>query len=150
MNRGAVAFGVFTLIVGVGMGYFMYTHPEGLNPEWPIWAALLAPALFVLGGLHIIGAELNKTGLSSVTLRAILFCFWAVLNWAAFFTTHIQCRMAVSFLGAPIVDWYPTEADCRNSLRILVAILDALIVGLFALYAWHRHRISRNKPGVLP
>ena len=60
MNHAQIAFGVFTLIVGVGIGYLMYTHPEGLNPSWPMGMAMLVPALFALGGLHIIAAGLDR------------------------------------------------------------------------------------------
>jgi len=31
MKSAQVAFGLFTLIVGVGIGYFIYTSPEGLR-----------------------------------------------------------------------------------------------------------------------
>lgn len=147
MNRVQVAFGLFAVIVGVGVGYLMYTHPEGLNPEWPIGIALLAPALFVLGGLHVIAAGLDQPRLSIAMLRAIVFCFWAIANWAAFFTTHIQCRATVSFLGAEIVGWYPSEMECRNSLRILVAGIDLLVVLSVGVFAWHRYRTPRREPG---
>ena len=80
MNRPLVAFGTVALIIGVGSGYFMYTQPEGLNPEWPIWMALLAPAVFTLGGLHMIAAGLDQPRLSIVMLRGILFCFWAIIH----------------------------------------------------------------------
>jgi hypothetical protein len=147
MNRALVAFGLVAVIVGVGSGYLMYTHPEGLNPAWPIWMALLAPALFVLGGLHVIAAGLHQPRLSDLMLRAIVVCFWAILNWAAFFTTHIQCLVTVSFLGAAIVGWHPSEMECRNSLRILVAGIDALVVISVGVFAWHRYRTARKEPG---
>ena len=144
MNRELVAFGIFTLVVGVGIGYFMYTRPEGLNPEWPIWMALLVPAVFTLGGLHMIAAGLDQPRLSIAMLRGILFCFWAIVHWAAFFTTHIQCVATVSFLGAGIVQWHPSEMECRNSLRVLVAVLDVLVIVAVGAYTWHRHRALRR------
>jgi hypothetical protein len=147
MNRALAAFGLFAVIVGVGVGYLMYTQPEGLNPEWPLGMAMLAPALFVLGGLHMIAAGLNQTRLSIAMLRAILVCFWAILNWAAFFTTHIQCAVTISFLGAALVGWQPSEEECRNSLRILVAGIDLLVVLSFGFVAWHRYRTPRREPG---
>lgn len=139
MNRAQVAFGVFTLIVGVGIGYLMYTNPEGLNPAWPMWMAMLAPAVFVLGGLHVIAAGLDRPRLSSLTLLAVVFCLGVIVHWAAFFTTHIQCLATVSFLGVAISDWQPSETECRNSLRVLVAVLDVLVV-VAGVYAWHRSR----------
>lgn len=144
MNRALVAFGIFTLAVGVGIGYFMYTRPEGLNPEWPIWMALLVPAVFTLGGLHMIAAGLDQPRLSIFMLRGILFCFWAIVHWAAFFTTHIECVATVSFLGAGIAQWHPSEMECRNSLRVLVVVLDVLVIGVVGAYLWHRQRALRR------
>lgn len=147
MNRALAASGVFTVIVGVGIGYFMYTQPEGLNPEWPLWMAMLVPALFVLGGLHMTAAGLDQPRLSIAMLRAILVCFFAILHWAAFFTTHIQCVATISFLGAAIVGWQPSEEECRNSLRLLVAGIDLLVVLSFGVFAWQRYRTARQEPG---
>ena len=147
MNRALIAFGIVALIVGVGSGYFMYTQPEGLNPEWPIWMALLAPAVFTLGGLHVIAAGLRQTRLSNAMLGAIVFCLWAIVHWAAFFTTHIQCLATISFLGAEIVEWHPSEIECRNSLRVIVAAIDALVVIAAGVFAWHRYRAPSKEPG---
>ncbi|HKI02257.1 MAG TPA: hypothetical protein VKK31_09765 [Thermoanaerobaculia bacterium] len=147
MDRAQVAFGILSLTVGVVSGYFMYTHPEGLNPAWPIWMALLAPAVFVLGGLHVIAAGLHQPRLSSATLGAIVFCLWAIVNWAAFFTNHIQCLATLSFLGAKIVKWHPSEMECRNSLRAIVAAIDTLVVIAAGFSAWHRYRAPRKEPG---
>jgi hypothetical protein len=145
VNRALVAFGIVTLIVGVGIGYLMCTRPEGLNPAWPIGMALIAPAVFVFGGLHVIAAGLNQPRLSSSMLGAIAFCLWAIVNWAAFFTPHIQCLATVSFLGAGIVDWHPSEIQCRNSLRVIVVVLDALVVIAAGASAWHRYRDPRPR-----
>lgn len=145
MNRAQISFGVFTLIVGVGIGYLMYTHPEGLNPSWPMWMAMLVPALFALGGLHIIAAGLDRPRLSAITLRAILVCLWAIINWAAFFTTGVQCRAAISFFGAQLINWYPSEVECQKSLQAIIASLDTLVVIVFIAFAWHRHRASRKE-----
>lgn len=143
-NRAQIAFGVFTLIVGVVVGYFMYAHPEGLNPAWPLGMALLAPAVFAFAGLHIIAAGLGQARLSSAMLVAIMVCLWAIVNWAAFFTTHIQCVATLSFLGAEIFDWYPSETECRNSLRVIVAVMDALVVIAVGVFAWQRNRVPRK------
>lgn len=147
MKSAEFAFGLFTLIVGVGIGYLMYTTPEGLNPEWPIEMAFLVPALFVLGGFLIIAEALHQTRLSIAMVRAMLFCFWAVIHWAAFFTTHIQCRVTVSFLGATIIGWHPSEMECRNSLRVLVGGIDALIVMAVGVFVWQRYHARRKEPG---
>jgi hypothetical protein len=147
MKGAQVACGLFTLIVGVGIGYFMYTNPEGLNPEWPIGMALLAPAVFVLGGVLIIADALQQTHLSIAMVRALLFCFWAIVHWAAFFTNHIQCRVTVSFLGAGIARWHPSEMECRNSLRALITCIDALVVIVVGVFVWQRYQARRKEPG---
>lgn len=147
MNRPLIPFGALFLIVGVGTGYLMVTHPEGLNPHWPLGMALLAPAVFVLGGLHLIATGLGRPRLANATVGAIVLALWAIANWAAFFTTGFQCRATVSFLGARLVEWYPSEADCRNSLRLLMGLLDALVVVLVGAFAWHRAR-ARKEPGI--
>jgi hypothetical protein len=146
VNRPLFAFGIVFLIVGVGSGYLMYTHPEGLNPDWPIGMALLAPAVFALGGLHLIAAGLGRPRLSNAMLGAIVFAFWAIVHWAAFFTTF-QCVATVSFLGAKLVEWYPSEMQCRDSLRTLVVVLDALVVTAVGVFAWYRSRAPRKEPG---
>ena len=147
MNRAEVGFGTFSLIVGVVSGYFMYTHPEGLNPEWPLWMALIAPAVFVLGGLHLIAAGLEKPRLSSATLGAVVICLWAIVNFAAFFTNHIQCLATLSFLGIKVVEWHPSELECRNSLRAIVAAIDTLVVMGAGVFAWHKYRTPGKEPG---
>jgi hypothetical protein len=144
MNRAQVAFGVLVVIVGVGIGHLMYTHPEGLNPAWPMGMALIAPALFVLGGLHIIAAGLERPRLSAALLQAILLCFFVLVNWAAFFTSHFQCGVTISFLGSGLFGWNPSEIECRYSLRLLVAGLDAIVAVGIGAAIWYRNRDPRN------
>jgi hypothetical protein len=150
VNRPLFAFGILFLIVGVASGYLMYTQPEGLNPAWPMGMALLAPAVFALGGLHLIAAGLGRPRLSNAMLGAIALCLWVIANWAAFFTAHFQCVATVSFLGAKLVEWHPSELECRNSLRTLMAVVDALLVVAAGVFAWQRNRAPRKEPGSLP
>ena len=145
MDRGLFAFGAVFLIVGVALGYFMVAYPEGLNPDWPIWAALLAPAAFALGGLHMMAEALRRPRLSGLMLRAILVCLWAIVNWAAFFSTHIDCAGRVSFLGAELFRWVPSEVECRNSLRAIVASIDSLVVMTAGIVVWQRARARRKE-----
>ena len=147
MDRALVAFGIVVLMIAAGTGYLMYTNPAGLNPAWPMWMAMLVPVGFALAGLHLIAAGLDQPRLSSAMLLAIVFCLWAIVHWAAFFTPHIQCVARVSFLGAGIAEWYPSEAECRNSLRLLLAGIDALVVSVAGASAWHRYRAPRREPG---
>jgi hypothetical protein len=147
MNRPLVAFGIVFLIVGLGSGYLIYNYPEGLNPDWPLWMAMLAPAVFALGGLHLIASGLDQPRLSSAMLGAIAVCLWAIVNWAAFFTSHIPCTATISFLDIPIFDWQPSEIECRNSLRAIVAGIDILVVIAAGFLAWQRYRDPRKDPG---
>lgn len=147
MNRPLIPFGALFLIVGLGTGYFMVTHPEGLNPHWPLGMALLAPAVFVLGGLHLIAAGLDRTRVANAMAGAIVIALWVIANWAAFFTRGFQCRATVSFLGARLLEWYPSEEDCRNSLRVLIGLLDALVIAIVGAFAWQRSRAPRKEPG---
>lgn len=146
MNRDLILFGIVALIVGLGTGYLIYAYPEGLNPAWPIWMASLAPAVFALGGLHMVAGGLGYPRFSSVMLRAIAVCLCAIVNWAAFFTNHIQCLETVSFLGVAILDRYPSEMECRNGLRVIVACVDALIVLPSIAFAWRKLQNIRSEP----
>lgn len=145
MDRPLIPFGALFLIVGVGTGYLLYTHPEGLNPHWPMGMALLAPAVFVLGGLHLIATGLGRPRLASAMLGATALGLLAIANWAAFFTRGFQCAATVSFLGAELVRWHPSEADCVSSLRVLMAFVDVLAVALVG-FAWHKAR-GRGEAG---
>jgi hypothetical protein len=147
MERSQFAFGIFTLIVGVAIGYFMYAYPEGLNPDWPLGMALVVPALFILGGLHIIADALNQTRFSHIMVRGMILGFGAIANWAAFFTTGVQCLATVSFLGLPLFSWEPSEVECRNSLRAIIAGIDLVVIAVIGLFLWHRYRASREEPG---
>ncbi|HTG35485.1 MAG TPA: hypothetical protein VLB76_21400 [Thermoanaerobaculia bacterium] len=138
MERGLVFIGIVTLIVGLGCGYLIYAYPQGLNPAWPIWMAMLAPAVFILGGMHMIAAGLGRPGFAHATVRAIVVCLLAIANWAAFFSTHIQCKETVSFLGVPILSQYPSEVECRLGLRVIVSCIDVLILLPVLWFAWSR------------
>jgi hypothetical protein len=148
MERGLVFIGIVVLIVGLGCGYLIYAYPQGLNPAWPIWMAMLAPAVFILGGMHMIAAGLGRPGVAHAMVRAIVVCLLAIANWAAFFTTHIQCKETVSFLGVSILTWHPSEAECRLGLRIVVSCIDVLIllpVLWFAWSRWQKRKVARTE-----
>lgn len=138
MERGLVLFGIVALIVGTGSGYLIYAHPEGLNPAWPIGLAMLVPVAFILSGMHMVAAGLGYPDVANVMLRAIAVCLLAIVNWAAFFTTHIQCSEMVSFLGVPILAWHPSEAECRAGLRIIISCIDTLILLPVIWFAWRK------------
>lgn len=138
MNRDLIIFGIVALIVGLGAGYLIFAHPEGLNPEWPIWMASLVPALFAIVGLHMVAGGLGLPRFSATMLKLIPVCLWAIVNWAAFFTTRFNCLVTVSFLGITIFNGPPSEMECRNSLRVIVACVDALIVLPSVAFTWRK------------
>ena len=74
-------------------------------------------------------------------LTVVALCLLAIVNWAAFFTGHIQCGEAISFLGAAILERYSSEVECRNNLRIVVACIDTAV--------FHSSHFSGGSPRVL-
>ena len=144
MERGPVFAGLVAVIVGLGCGYLMYAYPAGLNPAWPLWMAMLAPAAFVLGGVHLIATGLDRPRLAHAMVLATAACLLAIANWAAFFSTHVQCSETVSFLGVRILRRYPSNAECQLGLRVIMSCIDALILLPVVWFAWSR-RQSRTK-----
>ena len=125
----------------------MVSQPQGLNPSWPLGAALLVPAVFAAGGLHMVASGLGFPRVSAAMLKAIMICFWVIANWAAFFSARVPCRQTASFFGVPILTRYPSEAECRNSLRALIGSLDAIVTAILVAVAWRRLRSRRAEPG---
>lgn len=144
IEPGLVLFGILALVTGFGIGAMMYAHPEGLNPSWPLWMAMVAAAVFVLGGVHMVAAGLGLPGIARATLGGAAVCLLAVANWAAFFTKNVQCVATLSFLGESVLTRYPSEAECRWSLRVLMSGFDALLLLLLVgAFVW-RKRQRRN------
>ncbi len=142
---GLTLFGFLFLIVGLGVGYMMYTQPEGLNPEWPLWLAMTAPVVFAFGGLHLLATGLGFPRLSIVMIQAVLIAFFGIFNWVAFFTAHIQCTESVSFLAIEFVRNIPSEEACRNGMRLIVGSIDLIVfLGLLA-FAKQKFKQSRNE-----
>ena len=122
MNRAGIAIGVVAVILGLAFGSLMIVSPEGINPAYPIWVALLAPLAFVFGGLLVCAHALGGPAFVAITFRGFALCLLVLVNWGALFSTHIQCREAVSFLGLPILERYPSELECRAGLRVIMAV----------------------------
>jgi len=146
MDRAVIPLGIAAVLVGLGSGYAMVEYPEGLNPAWPIWIALVVPIVFILGGLLIIGNGLGYPKFSGIMLTIVALCLLATVNWAAFFTDHIQCREAISFLGTAILERYPSEVECRDNLRILVGSLDTLVLIPLLAFVWRKLASVSGKP----
>ncbi len=147
LNRPLIPFGLVFLAVGLGIGYLMLSQPQGLNPSWPPGAAMLVPAVFAAGGLHMVASGLGFSSLSAAMLKAIMACFWAIANWAAFFSASVPCRQTVSFFGVPVLARYPSEVGCRSGLRILIVSLDAIVVAFIVAIVWRRLRSRRAETG---
>jgi hypothetical protein len=143
VNRGLVVFGIVALLVGVGAGYAMYAYPQGLNPDWPLWMALLAPAAFVFVGLHLVSSGLGYPRFSGATLTAIAICLGAIGNWAAFNASHVQCVEIVSFLGVEISRRSPSASECQIGLRAVVVSIDGMGVLALVAFLWRK----RLEPG---
>jgi hypothetical protein len=138
VNRAAIPFGIVAVLIGLGSGYAMVAYPEGLNPAWPIWMASVVPIVFVSGGLLIIANGLGYPRLSGILVTVVALGLLAIVNWAAFVTSHIQCREAISFLGAAILERYPSEVECRDQLRIVIASLDTVILIPLVVFVWRK------------
>ena len=145
MDRGQIGFGVVALVLGLGVGALMLATPEGLNPNWPMGMALLAPTAFVLAGLHMVASGLGYLRFSGAMLTLIVFVMWGIVNWATFFTTQHGCVARLSVAGIALFGWTPSEADCRAALQMLVASLDGLLVVLILVVAWRKFQRSRGK-----
>ena len=146
MDRAGIPFGVFAVLVGLGIGYLMLAFPEGVSPNYPIWVALLAPLAFVFGGLLMLAHATGHPSASAFAVAALALCLLVIVNWAAFFTDHIQCRVIISFLGVAILQRYPSEAECRDSLRIVMACLDTLVLVPVLVFAWRKFAGGHREP----
>jgi len=145
MDRPLVGFGVMALLLGLGVGAAMMLMPEGLNPNWPMAMALLAPAAFVLAGLHMVASGLGYPRFSGAMLKCLVIVMWAVINWATFFTTQHACVATLSLGGVALLGWTPSESDCRASLQLLIASLDGLLIVVILVWAWRKLRRSSER-----
>jgi len=136
VNRPGIAIGVVAVLVGLALGSLMLASPQGINPAYPIWIAMLAPLAFVCGGLLICAHALGQPVFVAITFRALAFCLLVIVNWGAFFSDHIHCREALSFLGVAILERYPSEVECQSSLRIIMGCLDAAVLVFLTVLVW--------------
>lgn len=141
MKTAPIVFGGVAFAVGLGTGWLILTHPEGLDPSWPLGVALLAPAAFALGGLLLLGRGLGYPRFSAAASGAIVVCFLAIANWAAFFTARVPCRETVSLFGVPLLARYPSDIECRTRFRTIMGSVDAAVVLFFLAFARWRMRV---------
>lgn len=126
------------LLAGLGVGVMMYLQPEGLNPEWPLWAAELVPLLFAIAGIYLICDALGYLGVAVRLLQVLLVCMLLVLHWIAFFVTDAQCSASVGFLGIPLAGQQLDDWVCRLVLLLFVGTIDAAIIIPAGIQAWRR------------
>ncbi len=138
-------FGIVSIAVGIGVGFLMYAFPEGLHRNWPIWMAMLAPASFVLAGLHLIAPGLGSYRFLRVTTSLLVLCLLVVANWAALFSTDMKCSGTLSFLGVGILTSTLSNDECRDSLRVIMAGVDALVILPFMVFAWRKVQKGPDK-----
>ena len=144
MDRAGIAIGIVAILVGLAIGSLMIASPQNINPAYPIWIAFLAPLACVFGGLLVCAHALGRPIFIPIMFIGLALCLLVVVNWAAFFTSHIQCRETLSFLGLAILERYPSEVECRASLRIVMACLDAAVLVPVAVLGW-RKLIRRDR-----
>lgn len=135
--------GVAVLLFGAGLGYLIYSHPEGLNPDWPRGVALIAPAGIAMGGLLMIGNAIQCPTLFRWAFLATLACFLGMANWAALFDTRTECVVTISFFGADLANWQPTAEQCQKQLRAIMAGVDLVVLGVFLASVWYRLKKSQ-------
>jgi hypothetical protein len=134
----SIAMGIVSIIIGLASGYFLLVSPENINPEYPIWIAFLAPLVFLFGGLLIFAHAFNHPTFNKIMLSALALCLLVIVNWAAFFTSHIQGRVTISFFDIPILEQYLSEVESRANLHIIMACLDAVVLVVLIGFGWRR------------
>jgi len=127
-QAAGVAMGAVSVALGLAIGVAMYADPAGLTEGWKIWAALLAPAALVFGGLFAIVNALGNPALTGIFFKLMALCLVGVVNWAAFAVPEPRCQATFSFLGVAAFERFPTAETCRMSLLIIVLTLDVVIV----------------------
>jgi hypothetical protein len=141
-----IIMGLIFTAVGLGVGWLMYSHPEGLNPSWPLWVAEFAPGVFVLAGMFLVVSAAGFARLGMAILRILLICMLVVFNFAVFFTSPDECGETVSFLGIALFTRHPSPASCSIGGELIVGTLDLVIVLGFIAFKWQKIRASRTDP----
>ena len=79
-----------------------------------------------------------------ILLLGLMFGLLAIVNYGTYFTHHFECRATLSFLGLPVFQWYPSEEACRNSSRVIMAVIDGFFAFLVVGSVWFKYRASRG------
>jgi hypothetical protein len=145
-NLIRIMMGLISTAVGMGVGWLMYAHPEGLNPSWPLWMAEFAPGAFVLAGVFLVVTGAGLTRLGTAVLRILLLCMLLIFNFTAFFTTPDQCTDTVSFLGVALLTRHPSPENCKISMELIVGTIDLVIVLVFIAFLRLKSQRARSEP----
>jgi hypothetical protein len=143
-NLIRIMMGLIFTAVGTGVGWLMYTHPEGLNPSWPLWMAEFAPGAFVLAGVFLVVTGAGLTRLGTAFLRILLLCMLLIFNFAAFFTSPDQCSETVSFLGVAL--FARSSSNCKIGAELIVGAIDLLIVLGFIAAVRRKSQRTQGEP----
>lgn len=142
----AIAMGVVSIFVGLVLAYVMLAFPEGISPAYPLAMALLAPLVFVSGGLLACAAVSGRRMLADITFGSLALGLSALVHWGAFSNSAIECRETVSFFGIALLERYPSEAECRSSLRRFLEGFDVVVLIALAAVAWRKAARRRRGP----
>ena len=143
-SAGKLFMGCSFLIVGVGVGYWMNLEPEGLNPQWGLWAAELFPVAFVLCGVFLIADAFGCSRFAIRILQILVVGLVVLLHWIAYFARGGECTASVAFLGVPLLGWRPDLRACEFTVLVIVMALDASAIALAARYGWRWWRNRRD------
>jgi hypothetical protein len=146
VNVPQIVMGLIFTAVGMGVAWLMYSHPEGVNPSWPLWMAELAPGVFVLAGMFLVVSAAGFTRLGFALLRILLLCMLVIFNFAVFFTSPDQCSETVSFLGIALFTRHPSPESCSIGAELIVGTLDLVIVLAFIAYLRQKNKPSAIAP----
>jgi len=138
---GPICFGAVFVLVGAAIGYAFYAYPSGFAEGWSPVAAAFVPLAFVAGGVLMIAHALGSMRAVGLAAKALALCLVVVINWATFFTPHVECVHTFAAFGVPLLSRTPSLEVCKLELYILVGTLDAVIVLGVAWYLlWRKGR----------
>ena len=113
---------VVSVAAGLGVGFMIHLHPEGLRV--PAWVAYVAAAAFVLAGLCLLAGAMEILWLQQWLGIAVTLSLFVVSLWIALGPGERACSMSI-----PFVQSIAPDALCRGAFGI-GALLVALFLGL--------------------
>jgi hypothetical protein len=135
---GPIVFGSVFVLVGIGIGYLFYAYPGGFAEGWSVWAGSFVPLGFIAAGVLVIANALGSMRGVRIAVVVLVACLVAVINWATFFTPHVECVETISAFGIAVFSRRPSLEECKFGLYVLVGTLDAVMVLSVLLFALRR------------